>query len=203
MNSDWKKLEAILNNYEIRESIMNSWEYLINILPELNVIKGFDQKSIYHDKDVLEHTLFAMEHIAQVNKKNSKTNPRLMLAMLLHDIGKPEVFTYDEETSKGHMKKHQKASEVIAIRFMKELDLPEDFIEYTSKLILLHDDYSARDDESMREQVRVYDESFGRDFLEDFNLLQEADVLAHSPLGQERITIIELRKKHMKLRFGN
>ena len=56
-----------------------------NIIPELLRLKGFEQQTPYHDKDVLEHTLAVVDEI--------KPKLNLRLAALLHDISKPDCFT--------------------------------------------------------------------------------------------------------------
>ena len=74
-----------------------------NIIPELSRLKGFDQQTPYHDKDVLEHTLAVVDEI--------KPKLNLRLAALLHDISKPDCFTVDER-GRGHFHGHHISSAI-------------------------------------------------------------------------------------------
>ena len=58
-------------------------------LPEIRPCVGFDQRNKHHCYDVWEHSVRAAEAIAP--------DAVLRWAMLLHDIGKPDCFTEDEQ----------------------------------------------------------------------------------------------------------
>ena len=64
-------------------------EVVREILPELAPCMGFDQHSAWHQYDVWEHQLHAME---AVQANTPEELPLLRLAALIHDIGKPETF---------------------------------------------------------------------------------------------------------------
>ena len=78
-----------------------------------------------------EHTIHAM-----MNVRNDKI---LRLTMLLHDTGKPEYKTMDED-GVAHFKMHALGSERIAKEVLRRLKFDNDTLRKVSKLVLYHDD---------------------------------------------------------------
>ena len=61
-------------------------------MPEINALANVEQPPLYHPEgDVLTHTLLLLEHMAY---------PSILLGWtaLLHDIGKPETQSIDENS---------------------------------------------------------------------------------------------------------
>ena len=83
------------------EDLVNAAEILCRVIPELIPTVGFDQKNPNHVHDVFGH-------IAQVVESVPPT-AQLRFAALLHDIGKPDVFTLDEG-GVGHFYGHAPVS---------------------------------------------------------------------------------------------
>ncbi|MGN0596236.1 MAG: CCA tRNA nucleotidyltransferase [Ruminiclostridium sp.] len=98
-------------------------------IPEINRCKGFLQHSKYHDKDVLEHIISTVE--ASPAEKN------IRLAMLLHDLGKPDYFYM--ENGVGHFKGHAQGSARIAERVMRELKADRETADNVVSLVQNHD----------------------------------------------------------------
>lgn len=98
-------------------------------IPELIKLKGFDQHTPYHDKDVLDHTLAVVDNI----------EPKLNLRMsaLLHDISKPDCFTLDTK-GRGHFYGHHIKSSEKSEEILKRLGYDNDFIEDVKILIRYH-----------------------------------------------------------------
>jgi tRNA nucleotidyltransferase/poly(A) polymerase len=65
------------------------------IMPELSAL-DMDQKSKYHDKTVLGHTIGLLEHV----HKTDPDNLPLKWAALLHDVGKPNAAKPNPKTPK-------------------------------------------------------------------------------------------------------
>ena len=100
------------------------------ILPELTACVGFDQKNHHHRYDVWEHTIRAVENVPATET--------LRLTALLHDSGKPQVFTVDD-TGEGHMNGHPKASRDLSEAALLRLKLDNATRDRVLTLIARHD----------------------------------------------------------------
>lgn len=162
-------------------AIRDSLEVMSVIIPELAIQKGFDQRSKYHDRDLLTHTLDVLDGVP-VNEDGLK-DTSVAYAALLHDIGKPEVFTVDE-FGFGHMKKHTVAGVKIAERVADELKFPKQLRHEVTEMVLYHDSFPPSDKKS----VKLFISMFGFELTQKLFTLQRADILAHSELGMGRLT---------------
>ena len=77
-------LEEILLSEDIVSSINNNLDYLLNVIPEIKYMIGFEHKHPHHHLDVWNHTLLALSL--------SERDIDIRLTLLLHDIGNP--FSY-------------------------------------------------------------------------------------------------------------
>ena len=88
------------------ERILRKYQRVISVfLPEITPMVGLEQHSPYHIYDVWEHTLHAISAI--------EPKLELRLAVLLHDIGKPQCFSMDAK-GVGHFYGHQNLGADIA-----------------------------------------------------------------------------------------
>ena len=152
-------LQKILLSDNIVQSINHNLEYLLQIIPELNYIIGFDHKHPHHHLDVWNHTLYALSL--------SECDFDVRLALLLHDIGKP--FSYQDEEVR-HFRGHPKVSAHMAKRILRRLNFDEDYIHYICYLIEKHD--TPISDEQIKNHydlcLKLYE-------------IQRCDALAHHP----------------------
>lgn len=84
-------------------------------VPVLKPCVGFEQHTPHHRYDVYTHTA----HVVQ----NTSGDLALRWAALLHDVGKPHVFTMDEN-GRGHFKGHAGVSAQLAEQTLLELKAP-------------------------------------------------------------------------------
>lgn len=178
------ELTGIVTGKYASHAIRTGCEVLSVIVPEIGECKGFEQHSKYHDRDVLEHTLDVLDYIPYVEGEGR--DPELAMAALFHDLGKPACFRLDEN-GVGHMKGHPKVSEEITVRVLNELKFPKQFITNVCLLVRLHDTYIKVD----RKEVHRFMSRYPEEILDKLKVLQRADILAHSPLGQTRIECLE------------
>ncbi|MBR4940406.1 MAG: tRNA nucleotidyltransferase [Clostridia bacterium] len=80
-------------------------------VPEVLPCVGFDQRTPWHDRDVWEHTIGAVEAV--------DPEPLMRLAMFFHDLGKPGCMTVDGPVC--HYRGHPEASAEIAVRVLERL----------------------------------------------------------------------------------
>ena len=155
-------------------------------IPELLRMRGFDQHSRYHDRDLLEHTLSVLDGLPEDKDAN------LGLAALLHDTGKPDVFVMDED-GYGHMKKHNLESVKIATRFLEAYKFSNADKKEIEDLVLLHDSFPEK-----KASLRRYMSEYSLEFFKRLSLLQRADIMAHSEFGKKRISLLEDRDRKIQ-----
>lgn len=165
-------------------AIKNNIEVVGQIIPELLLQKDFDQKTKYHDRDLLTHTLDVLAGIPLTDDGVKDT--ALAYGALFHDIGKPEVFTIDED-GVGHMKTHAIAGVKITERIADDLKFPNQLRHEVTELVLYHDSYPPADKKS----VKLFVSMFGFELSEKIFELMRADTAAHSPLGLTRLNVVK------------
>ena len=121
--------------------LLRAVEILCRVLPELTPTVGFDQKNPNHVHDVFGH-------IAQVVESVPPT-AELRLAALLHDIGKPAVFTLDEN-GVGHFYGHAAVSAEIADGILHRLKASNALREEVVWLVKHHMDRYPPDERTAR-----------------------------------------------------
>lgn len=182
------ELTGIVCGMNSPEVIRRGWKILSVVIPEIAVCHGFDQKSKFHDRDVLEHTLAVLDGIPSEKKDESlpAKDPVLAMAALLHDLGKPECFRINAN-GVGHMKGHPEAGRKIAERVLTELKYPRRFTCDVCTLVALHDVYTPPEKSAVHKLLCLC----GPDLYDRLKILQKADILAHSELGMERLAKLE------------
>lgn len=142
------------------------------ILPELQRCMETPQNNPHHCYTVGEHILHSLLHV-----ENERV---LRLTMLLHDIGKPEAKTTDEDGT-DHFHGHAVIGEQMARVILKRLKLDNDTIYKTCRLVLYHD-YNV---EPAPECVRRAVHKIGEDIFPYLFAVKRADILAQSDYRRE------------------
>ena len=166
------ELKGILTGTAAGRILRRFAPVFFTVLPELAPLKGFEQHSPYHDSDVWEHTLRALEA--------SPADPVFRLALLFHDCGKPACF-FRDENGRGHFYGHPPKSRELAEIALRRLKCDRETMERVLYLIEKHDTWLPETEKNMRRLVMQAGESRLRDLL----TVQRADALAHAPLGRD------------------
>ena len=98
--------------------------------PEFDRAMETEQRHVHHCYNVGEHILHSLCHV--------RADKVLRLAMLFHDIGKPEVLTVDGE-GVTHFHNHAPVSAELAEKVLKRLKFDNDTISRVCRLVLYHD----------------------------------------------------------------
>lgn len=100
-------------------------------IPELKDMYNFDQKNPWHDYNLYEHTIFAVECC-------ESDDLIVKLTVLFHDIGKPHCY---QEGTDGirHFKGHSKVSAEMTDKIMKRMKFSNDIREKVVQLVSYHD----------------------------------------------------------------
>lgn len=158
-------LENILMSDNVVESINNNLDYLLELIPEIKAMIGFEHKHPHHHLDVWNHTLLA----SSLSGKNFE----IRLVLLLHDIGKPH--SYQEKDNIRHFNGHAKVSSIISKDILSRLEFDDEFIDIICYLIENHDTKISNTDIKLN-----YDLTYKR------YLIQKCDALAHHPEKLEK-----------------
>lgn len=140
------------------------------VLPELASCVNFCQHSPHHAYDVYTHTAYVVE--------NTPKDLALRWAALLHDTGKPVVFTQDEN-GRGHFYGHAKESAKLADAALRRLKAPTALREEVVSLVAGHMDLWDANEKVLRRQLSKR----GIDACKKQLALQRADYLSKGVPG--------------------
>ncbi len=139
------------------------------VIPELIPCVGFDQKNHHHNNDVFNHLCVAVDNI------DSKLE--LRLAALFHDIGKPNVFTVDEE-GVGHFLGHEKESYKIAEEILTRMGYSNKIKTHVLDLIMFHMRRPVLNEKAIRRYIHKVDVIN----IEGLRAIFKADSMASNPI---------------------
>lgn len=165
------KLIKDASSIDFYQSIDDS--YLENI-PQLRKLIGFNQNNPYHIHTVYDHTI---EAIKACNSNDYVTN----IALLFHDIGKPDCYT--EENGVGHFYGHAAISAGYANDILSNLDFnPSDICDIT-QLVFYHDITISQKHKNINKWIS----KLGNDNFNRLIRIKEADIKAQNPEYSNRL----------------
>ena len=157
--------ERILTDYAV---------ILTEIIPELAPAIGFDQRNYHHIYDVYTHTVKAVV--------NCPRDRNIRMAALMHDVGKPGVFTVGND-GVGHFYGHSERSVEIAEEVLTRLRFDNDSKNEILTLIKYHDPVIPVE----RAAVGRWARRLGMETLFKLLDLKAADNLAQAPECADRL----------------
>lgn len=160
-----------------------------HIIPEFIPCINNTQNHPYHVYDICEHILKSVEAV--------EPEVSLRWAMLLHDIGKPEKKSTDEQGI-THFYGHEVISSELSRKILKRLKFDNKTIEKVYRLVLNHDYRFQVTQKNIRRAVR----RIGDDLFLDYLKVQEADMKAQTPERlDKRLKKIQLiREEYCKIK---
>lgn len=181
----YNDLIEILLSDDVYDKLKRNEEEVFLLLPELKICKGFEQNNDWHIYDVYEHIL----HVISETEKNIY----LRLSALFHDIGKPLVYTEDEN-GVGHFYNHWNKSVKIFEKYQDKFHLSSEEISLITSLIFYHD---INIDKMSEEELNNMIEKIKLSNIKLLFSLKKADLLAQSPKFHNLLTSIN--KQEQKL----
>lgn len=136
-------------------------------LPEIVPTFGFPQNTKYHCHDVWEHTLRAIEP--------SRDDLSVRLALLFHDVGKPQKHTRDED-GVDHFKGHAEVSETLCNQAMRRLKFDNETRERVCRLVAAHDRVIPAQEKSVKRLMR----EMGDEDIDRLMEIKRCDRLSHA-----------------------
>ncbi len=153
-----KRVEAVLTEFT---------DVFVQIIPEIEPCIGFDQHNIHHCYDVWTHIV---KSVASV-----RPDVRLRLAMLFHDIGKPDTARFDPDGT-GHFKGHPIKSAEMLTEILDRLHSDNATVGYVRDLVVEHDNRIPVKRKNVKRFMAKHDFDFFMDYLE----VRRADTMAQS-----------------------
>lgn len=142
------------------------------ILPEFDKMMQTEQNNPHHCYTVGEHTLHAMQNI--------EADKVLRLAMLFHDVGKPDSLTTDERGI-DHFYGHPELGMEMTRDILRRLKFDNDTIDKVTKLVRFHDYSIQPTPKGMRRAIY----KIGEDIMPYLFFVKQADMLAQSNFQRE------------------
>ena len=161
------ELNKLLMGDKVCELLSEHIPILTEIIPEFEQAVGFDQNNPHHCCNVLSHTLISVDAAPKILS--------IRLAMLLHDIAKPNCYT-ESDDGVGHFHGHPRASSDMTEKILSRLKYDNDTIKTVSQLILYHD----AEIEPRREIIKRWLNRIGEDLLRQLLIVKRADAMAQS-----------------------
>jgi len=155
--------------------LMNDSGVLEVVLPEIEAMKGVEQRGKYHHKDVFFHTLKVIDNVARLTD-----SVPLRFAALVHDIGKPKTKLFKDGVG-WTFHGHDEVGARMLPQFCQRLKLPNDLLKFAQKMVRLHlRPISLTEEEVTDSAVRRLMVHAGED-IESLLLLCRADITSGNP----------------------
>ena len=154
-----------LITYSTTENLLRFAPIVTAAIPELAPCVGFDQHNPHHLYDIFEHTARVVE--------GAPRDLTLRWAALLHDVGKPESFT-QEENGRGHFYGHPRISADMADVILRRLKAPTALREDVVFLCDRHMVTLEPDRKLLRRRLSQYGEARTKMLL----AIQRSDLIA-------------------------
>lgn len=169
----WERIHDEVNKIllsEHPERIEQVYEYglMQYIIPEWDACVRTEQNHHYHIYNVAEHSVEAL--------KNIDCERVLRWTMLLHDIGKPEARTTDEN-GRDHFAGHGEIGVKMADRILRRLKFDNHSREKILRLVKYHDVDLPQEAVALRYLLA----ELGKEYFPDLVRVQRADILAQNP----------------------
>lgn len=168
------ELKRLLCGKDVKRILMDFSGVFAKIIPPLGAEIDYDQGSKYHDSTLYEHTARAVEA--------APPTVEMRLAMLFHDLGKPECRSVDEN-GECHYYGHGEVSARLSEEILRALKSDNALRQRVAEIVRYHDipvDTSRR---YIRQQLAKH----GSDVFTDIMNAHIADDSAKCEFCRERI----------------
>lgn len=165
------------------EMLSSHREILKAIIPEIAECDGYDQKTPWHQYDVLTHSLKAVD-LVDVSNLDKVDRQTARMGALLHDIGKPSAYTWDEKRQVAHFKGHPEFSTQISEEVLtNDFRITSDMKKSLLAVIPEHEDRRPATEAAARKLLNKLGEHDTKLLIE----IQKADVISHGELAKPQM----------------
>lgn len=180
------ELKKLLCGKGVERILLDYPEIIFTVLPELKPMHNLPQVNPHHAYDVWTHTVKTVAAVP--------AEPVYRLAMLLHDSGKPEKKTTDENGI-DHFIGHLLVSRDIAEKVLLRLKSDRATIQTVTKLVLEHDLRVPEKRINIRRQIS----RIGKELFPMLIEVIRADFMGQNPaLLEEKLSYIDALTREYK-----
>ncbi len=166
--------------------VLNEYRDVIAvIIPEIAPTFDFEQNNPWHIYDVWQHIT-----------KSVSVAPKdltIRLAMLFHDLGKPDCKTVDEKGI-DHFYKHPYYSEIYAKKILKQFKVSNEIFKSVTELIKYHDGFIRTEEKSIKKWLAKIGVEQTKNLIE----VKKADMLAQN-LEKTKEEVLEIENTKLLL----
>ena len=187
---DLRELIHLLGTAQDVNEIDSHREEILELLPMLRIMVGYDQNNPAHQYDLWFHTLYAIMFLPR-----GLDDDMLYLATLLHDIGKPDSRCKGRKEGDpyshyyGHPERSYEIVRDVVIPYLDSIHqtLSDDEKEALLYFVHYHDDHVSLRIKHLRRHLKMVDLSVFKRLM----ILQIADAKAHVmiPVVEERVRV--------------
>lgn len=192
LNIAWERLfselRKLLLGDGVEKILLDYREVIAVIIPEMKNCFDFPQVSKWHIYDVYTHIV---KSVAVAPEKDY-----IRLALLFHDIGKPECKTTDEK-GQDHFKGHPKVSAEYAKVILNRFKVSNEIKNKVVSLVELHDYHITINSSNIKKWLRQLGDEFTLDFID----VKIADMKTHNlEYAQEEIDeLVRIKQEAVKI----
>ena len=170
-------------------------------LPEVLDLIGCEQPPQWHPEgDVYKHTCIMLEMLSKPElyaEGGEEVSVELALSVLLHDIGKPATYTYDEADQRIRFNGHDGVGAEMSEEILRRLKYPNDTIEDVRVMVANHMNFMhvqqmkvsklkrfmSRETFEQEMELHRVDCASSNGFTDNYNfLLEKGEEFANEPL---------------------
>ena len=171
--------------------ILTFKDIIVTFIPEFETCIGFNQNNPYHNYDVFEHTYVALK------ESDPSTDQVTKLAILFHDIAKPDCMTIDEK-GVSHFYGHSTKSAEMTEQILHRIPIAEHMKSDIVQLVKYHDTILDDNDKCIKRWIN----KIGIVQMRRLFMIKRADIKAQSQLRlEERLSHINKLEERMNRIF--
>ena len=172
-----EEVQALLLGDYVHDTLMQTVDVLVAVLPEIAACRNFEQLTPYHIYDVWEHIAWVVQYCP--------AEPLIRWAALLHDIGKPSAGFVDG--GRAHFYGHAALSRILAKNVVERFGFEPAFADKVLTLVWMHDDTIAATPSEVKAALSQMNGDV--DLFRTLCKLKRADALSQSELAQPRLQL--------------